>query len=147
MKNRHLSSEAITEFLVTFLVCTAAICILEGVIGMIFMPEQKFGYEAFFSPPLFAFFSVLLGLVTYSKKELTVKQVLFRRALHLLLIEALVFGLNYASGITFPLPAGIALAFAIMVIFVMVYLIMYINDKRSAKLFNEELKRFQENEE
>ena len=108
------------EFLMTFLDCTACICILEGFIGMLFMPEQKFGYEAYFSPPVFAFLSVLFGIVTTSKKELSMGQIVFRRILHLLMIEALVFGLNYLAGATFGIALTVSLAAAIAVIFVLV---------------------------
>ena len=133
----------ISEFMMAFFVCTACITILEGIMGMIFFPEQKFGYEAFFSPPIFGFFSVLFGLVTKSKKELSVKQMLFRMALHLLLIEIMVFGLNYLSGLPFEPVVVVVLALSIAVIFAAVYLVMWMNDRRSAVLFNERLKLYQ----
>ena len=56
----------LVEFLMAFFVCSTCISILEGLLGMAFFPEDKFGWEAFFSPPLFGFHSVLLGLVTKS---------------------------------------------------------------------------------
>lgn len=77
----------LVEGLMSFCICTACITILEGVMGMLFFPNEKLGYEAFFSPPLFGGISVLLGIVAESRKELSVKQILFRRVLHLLLIE------------------------------------------------------------
>ncbi|MDE6204411.1 MAG: hypothetical protein K2G19_13155, partial [Lachnospiraceae bacterium] len=83
--------DTLPEFVITFLVCTACITILEGVMGMLFFPEEKIGYDAFFSPPFFGFFSVLFGAVTNSKKELGIRQVLFRRLIHLLMIETMVF--------------------------------------------------------
>lgn len=140
MKNRR----DFLELMIAFFVCTACITIMEGMIGMLLYPEQKMGYEAFFSPPIFGFCSVLFGFVTRSKKELSIKQILVRRGMHLLLIEALVFGANYAVGAIFkPLEAWI-LAIAIAVVFVMVYVILWLNDQRSAVLFNENLKRYQQ---
>lgn len=133
----------ISEFMMAFFVCTACITILEGIMGMIFFPEQIFGYEAFFSPPIFGFFSVLFGLVTKSKKELSMKQMLFRMALHLLLIEIMVFGLNYLSGLPFEPVVVVVLALSIAAIFAAVYLVMWMNDRRSAVLFNERLKLYQ----
>ncbi|MGN1147620.1 MAG: hypothetical protein ACI4TB_04305 [Lachnospiraceae bacterium] len=132
------------DSIMTFFVCTACICILEGILGMIFMPEIQFGYDAFFSPPLFGLFSVLFGVVNYSKRELGVKEVLFRRVIHLLLIEGLVFGLNYMAGAIFPAFMAIALFFSIAVVFVMVYVVLYLYDRKSAELFNQELRKFQE---
>lgn len=131
------------ELLIDFCVCTTCITLLEGVMGMLFFPDQEIYYDAFFSPPLFGTLSVLLGFVTNSKKELTVKQVMFRRVLHLLLIEGLVFGLNYLAGVVFPPVIGIALALGIAVVFVMVYVITWINDQKSAEDFNQKLKEFQ----
>ncbi|MDE6312720.1 MAG: DUF3021 family protein [Lachnospiraceae bacterium] len=143
MKNR----KDFFEQIIAFLVCTACITIMEGIMGMLFFPDQKMGYEAFFSPPIFGFCSVLLGvlldLVTRSKKELSVKQVLVRRGIHLLLIEGLVFGVNYMAGAVFNPLTTWTLAAAIAVVFVMVYVVLWLNDRRSANLFNENLKRYQ----
>ncbi|MDE5907222.1 MAG: DUF3021 family protein [Lachnospiraceae bacterium] len=132
------------EPIMAFLVCTACITILEGVVGMILYPEQKFGYDAFLSPPLFGFCSVLLGIVTYSKKELSVKQVLIRRGIHLLLIEGLILGVNYVAGIIFEPLVFWMLVAAIALVFVTVYVVLWLNDKRSAAMFNEQLKRYQQ---
>lgn len=142
-KHRIFGKELWTEMMMSFFVCTACICILEGVVGTLFMPRQQFGYEAFFSPPLFGAVSVLFGIVTRSRRELSMGEVVARRCLHLLLIEGLVFGLNYAAGARFTAGMSVALAFAIAIVFVTVYVVMYINDRRNAISFNEELKKFQ----
>ena len=137
------SKEFLIEILMTFFVVTACITMLGGFLGMFFQPDIKFGYEAFLSPPLFGFLSALSGLVTKSRKELTIKQMLFREFLQLLLIEAMVFGANYVAGTTFEPELSITLACSIAVIFVLVYVVMWLNDQRSAMLFNEKLKEFQ----
>lgn len=133
----------ISEFMTAFFICTTCITLLEGVLGMIFFPEMELGYDAFFSPPFFAFFSVLFGLVTKSGKELSMKQIYLRRGIHLLLIEGMVLGLNYLSGMNFePVVLG-ALVVSIAVVFAAVYIIMWLNDQKSAALFNEKLKQYQ----
>lgn len=132
-----------SELLIDFCVCTTCITILEGTIGMLFFPEEQLSYGAFFSPPLFGAISVFLGLVTYSKKELSVKQVLLRRGIHLLLIEGMVFGLNYAAGVVFQPMVSAVLAIGIALVFVTVYVIIWLNDRRSAELFNQKLKEYQ----
>ena len=139
MKNRN----SFTEFVIVFFIITACITILEGILGVLFMPDMRFGYEAFFSPPLFGFLSALSGLVTKSSKELTMKQVLFREFLQLVLIEIMVFGLNYLCGTTFDMKLNMTLAISIALVFVVVYFVIWLNDQRSAKLFNEQLKAFQ----
>lgn len=133
-----------SEFLIVFFIVTACVTMLEGILGTIFMPDLRFGFEAFFSPPLFGFLSALSGLVTKSSKELSIRQVLFREFLQLLLIEVMVFGINDLAGTTFDAKLSITLAIAIALIFVVVYFVIWLNDQRSARLFNEKLRAFQE---
>lgn len=132
------------EAMMTFLVCTACICIMEGVVGMVFLPEQKFGYEAFFSPPLFGFFSTLFSFVLYPKREEGAGSMLIRKIVHLAMIEAFVLGLNYLAGADFEKNVMIALVCAIAIVYAVVSAVMYISDRRSAEQFNEQLKQFQE---
>lgn len=135
--------EIVSDMIISFCVVTACVTILEGVMGMLFFPDQQLGYEAFFSPPLFGFFSAIFGLVTYSKKELSIKQMVFREIIHLLLIEFLVFGLNIAVGNLYDIRTCIALASSIAIVYVVVCIILWINDQRSATQFNQRLKQFQ----
>lgn len=134
----------LSELIMSFCICTTGITILEGVLGMLLYPDEMITYKAFFSPPLFALFSVLLGVVTWSKKELSVKQVLIRQLLHLVLIEVMVFGTNYLAGYVFPLTISLILAVGIAVVFVAVYVILWLLDRRSAMLFNAKLKQYKE---
>lgn len=143
MKNRGLG----IQFMLVFFIVTACITILSGILGMIFMPDVRFGYEAFLSPPIFGFLSALSELVTKSRKELSVGQMLFREFLQLLLIEVMVFGVNYVFGTTFTWELNITLALSIAVIFILVYVIMWLNDQRSAVVFNAKLVEFQKNQE
>ena len=94
----------------------------------------------------FGFLSTLTGLVTKSSKELSIKQVLFQEFLQLLLIEIMVFGINYLFGFgtAFDAILNVTLTIVIALVFIVVYLVMWLNDQRSAKLFNEKLKAFQE---
>lgn len=137
------TNSRLSEFVMAFFVCTTCITLLEGILGMLFFPEVGLDYGAFFSPPLFGLFSVLLGVVNYSKNELSVKQVLLRRLLHLIMIEGLVFGINHASGIIFTSIYAGVLAFSIAVVYISVHVVLWFVDKRSAKLFNEQLKEYQ----
>lgn len=133
----------LSEMMMAFFVSTACITILEGTMGMLFFPDEKLTYHAFFAPPIMGLCSVLFGFVTWSKKELTIKETLLRRGIHLLLIECLVFGLNYVEGIIFPFKVAISLILGIAAVFVAVYVVLWVNDSRSAKRFNKKLREYQ----
>lgn len=134
----------IREMAEAFFVCTTCICILQGILGMMLYPTEQISYDAFLVPPLFGLLSVLFGIVTWSKEEQTIKQVLIRRAIHLALIEAMVFGVNYFAGNRFPLAEAVILAIGIAVVFVAVYVITWLSDRKSARDFNDKLKKYQE---
>lgn len=146
MRIKQKQRDSLTEHMMAFFISTTGICILEGVLGMFFFPEQNLPYEAFFSPPIFGFLSVLCGWLVSSGKERSLTQIIVRRALHLFLIEGIVFGLNYMSGTIFPPLLTVVLAVSIAIVYIMVWLVLYINDSRNARLFNEELRQFQERE-
>lgn len=135
--------KSLTDFILSFCIITACITLVNGILGCIFMPDIRFGYEAFFSPPLFGLLTALTGIITRSRRELSTVQTLFRLVLQLLSIEAIVFGINYASGHSFEAPLACALALCVAAIFVLVYLILWLNNQRIARQFNASLKEFQ----
>lgn len=130
--------------MMSFFVCTACITVLEGVMGVMFFPDAQFGYEAFFSPPLFALISVALSVVNWSEEKMTVRGVIVCRAIHLLLIEAVVFGINAAAGNVISAAVAVTLALGIAAVFVLVYAVIELNDRRSAAQFNERLRAYQQ---
>lgn len=135
------------EQAMTFFLSTACIGLAMGVIGVIFAPEQRFGYEAFFAPPIFGLLSTLLGVATYSRRELTPRQVMVRKALNLLLVELMIFALNYVNGAyQSGAAAAIAVAVSVLLIFIAVDLLHWLNDSRSAREFNRALECFQHKE-
>ena len=137
---------AFSEMLVGFCVSTTFICILQGLLGGYFLPDVKLDFGVLLSPPLFGFLSTLLGVVEFSSKELTVRRVLIRRVIHLLLIEGMVFGINILVGNAFTFWMAVLLALGIAVVYICVYVVLWVDELRYARVFNEKLKEFQKKE-
>lgn len=133
----------ISDLAAAFFISTTLITIGSAIIGSVYLKEVTFGYYAFFSPPLIGVLSSLLGIVSYSRRELSVVEAIVRKGLHLFLIEVMIFGLNYASGVCFSPELSVILALFIMLVFVSVHVITWLNDKRVADAFNRELELFQ----
>ena len=72
----------LTDFILSFCIITACITLVNGILGCIFMPDIRFGYEAFFSPPLFGLLTALTGIITKSRRELSTGQTLSRLMLN-----------------------------------------------------------------
>lgn len=152
MKNKgyvFLSRESRMELWITFFTSTTLVCILEGVLGSIFYPGMKIDFSAFFSPPLFGFLSVIFGLLAgiksqKRKSEIEGPEAFIRRMIHLILIIGSVLLLNAANGRTFSMPQTILIVFSVTVIYLMVYFVVYLNDRKNASDFNQKLKSYQE---
>ena len=73
-------------------------------------------------------------------------QMAFRMFLQLLVIEVMVFAVNIMAGSFKNYTPGICILLAIAVagIYGVVHVMMWLNDRREAKAFNERLRRFQE---
>ena len=128
--------------LMRFFIIVTCVSIAIGLIGLIYEPNRQFGYEAYFSPIIFGLIGVLPSIVTYSKKELTIKQMKTRKVLQLIVLEGMVMSFGYVMGIMKD-NMMLSLALAVLVVFIMVHLISWIIDYKEAEKLNEDLKAFQ----
>lgn len=128
-----------------FFVIVTLINLATFMIGEIFRPDQRFGYEAFLFPIIYAVIAVIPMLCMYSKKELTIKQYILKKLLLLISIEILL--IFFVLGAKSLEPGNIALtvsfALSILVIFVFVHVIGWVLDCKDAKKLNSDLKLFQ----
>lgn len=131
----------LSQFFVVATLINLAIFIL----GEIFRPEERFGYEAFLAPLIYAALSLVPMLLMYSKKELTVKQHIIRELLQLIVVEIILifFGLGVKSLEPENLPLTSSFALSVFVIYILVYVIAWLLDLNTAKQINNDLKSFQ----
>lgn len=124
-------------------------CITAGImiLGLAFDPDAKFGYSAFASPFIFAALGVIPNLLMYSSKELSDKQILLRKIMQLVVIEAEVLGVCVISPMIHTEKAEVVtgVIISVLVIFILVNCIIFINNYFSAKQLTKELMQFQKN--
>lgn len=131
----------IKNILMPFFIITACISVAEGILGMIFYPDMFLPYKALFSPALYGIATSFPGLVMYSKKELTVKQVIIRKIIQCTIIEATVLLVNFLGGNIKNISVAASLVITVLIIMLTVIIIEYINDRRIADELNEALKK------
>ena len=138
--------ERLREMISSFFISVTLINIAILVLGLIFRPEQKFGYEVFVYPLIYGMIGVIPTLVINVNRELTVKQVVIRKAIEMVLIIVLllafIFGGLPADRANIPAAAGVAVS--VVIIYVLVTLISWLLDVRTAGKMTEDLLRFQE---
>lgn len=134
----------VKKVMMSFFISVTCICTAMALVGMVFEPDARFGYEAFLSPLIFGAVASIPSLVQYSKKDLSLRQTAIRNVLHFLLLEAVILSILYFLGLLTSVSMAVSLGISIFVIDLTVNLVMWINDKRTAKEFNYALKKLQD---
>ena len=116
------------------------------ILGFLLRPDQKFGYEVFLYPLIYGAIGVIPGIIINTKRELSIRQVIIRKVLQLVLILVLMLAFMFAGQPFDPgmIPAAAGVSASVVVIFVLVNVIEWLFDIRTAKSMTEDLKRFQE---
>lgn len=139
--------EFFKSILLSFFIIVTLINIAMFVLGSIFQPELRFGYNAFLSPLIYGLISIIPCMVMYSKKELTVKKLIIRKIIQLLSIEGilglLVFGFQSPQKENTQLMVSFSIS--IFVIYVLEHLISWLLDVQTAKRMTEDLQHYQDN--
>ncbi len=141
--------EHIKDNIMNFFIIVTLVDVAIFICGIILAPDAKLGYDTYILPVLIGFLGIIPGLIMYSKKELTIKQVIVRNILQLILTEAII--LSFLAGPSIfsseENRAGvIAICISVAVIYVAVIVIRYFLDLKTAARITEALKAYQEEE-
>ena len=141
--------ELIRDMMNTYFMLATMILGVMAVLGTHFMPDVRFGYEAFKIPLIYAVYGTLPNLVMYAKKELTMKQFLVRKTIQLILVEIIVLAVAIPKEVYETANTEIVgtLAISILGIYILTHLIDWFQNHAEAKRMTEELLRFQKKHE
>ncbi|MCR5848525.1 MAG: hypothetical protein K6G75_10465 [Lachnospiraceae bacterium] len=138
--------EHFKETVSTFFIIVTLINVAMFVIGLIFRPEQKFGYEVFIYPLIYGAISCIPNLIMYTKKEMSVTQVIIRKIIQLILIVAVllvaILGGQPLSGELFFVGASIT--GSIVLVFIAVNVIEWWLASKTAGKMTEDLEAWKE---
>jgi hypothetical protein len=129
--------------LMNYFIIVTGITVAIAVLGMNFDPDAQFGYEAFFSPIIFGTIAVLPSFVLYSKKELSFRQMLFRRILHFIVLEIILLAFGFISGLLKGIDVTLTFAVSVFAVYLFTIVISWIIDSKTAAEINKGLKKIQ----
>lgn len=138
--------EFVIDFIKTYFTVVTLINVVMLVMGLQFAPDNRFGYEAFAAPLLYGAAGTLPNLVMYSKRELTVKELVVRNVIQFVLVEVIVLFVAFYGADTFWQQPNIifGVAISIFLIYIIVSVMDWAQNYVSAKKMTEELMKFQE---
>ena len=137
--------EHIKNNLMSFFIIVTLVNIAIFICGIVLAPDEKLGYTAFIVPVIDGLLGVIPGLVMYSKRELTVRQMIVRDIIQLLSIELiiLVFTFGFSGFSNVDVSKFLAIVLSVAFVYVGVVVIMYLLDFRTAKKMTDDLKACQ----
>ena len=143
---RQKWKELLIRTLRLYTLLVTLITVLMIVLGNLLDRDRVFGYDAFFSPLIYALIGTVATGITRSEKELSVRSLIVRKAVSLLLIEGAII-LIALNADTIPTEKGravVSLALGVFAVFVLTHIILYLIDKKEAEKLNADLSRYQE---
>ena len=133
------------DMLIMFFALSTLITIAISLSGSVFDSGALFSYKEMLVPLEYAALCTLPMLVMWSKHELTAKQVIRRKAVMLLLVEAVIMICAFtSSAIDTGRPAVVlTLVGMVFVIFVLTNIFFWLKDSVAARGMNRDLAEFQ----
>ena len=131
--------------LMLFFTLSTLITVAVFILGSVFDPDARFGYGSLLSPLFFAACCVFPSLVTYSRRELKLREWVLREVLQFVLTEAVILVLAFSiPAIDTSRPAVVlGIAGSVLVIYLLVFLISWLANASDARKTNLDLQEFQ----
>ena len=141
--------ELLNDLIFTYFMLVTMISGVMAVLGMRFISDASFGYEAFRMPLIYAVYGTLPNVVMYATQELTRKQFLVRKIIQLILIEVIVIAVALPAELLNEKNTEIiiSLGVSIFVVFLLTHLVEWFLNYTSAKQMTDELLIFQQKHE
>lgn len=139
MSFKAFLKRCLMEYFIITTCVTAAIAIM----GLSLDPATRFGYEAYFSPLIFGLVSLVPSFVTYSRKELSFRQTLIRKVLHVIMLETMLIAFGFWVGIVHGVADASLFGLTVFIVYLVVNLISWQIDKKDANEINKTLKSLQ----
>lgn len=140
--------EFIKSTLASYFIIVTLVNVATLVLGSIFRPEQRFGYEAFLAPLLYGALGLIPVFIMYSPKELTIKQIVIRKIVQLIALEFILvlagFGRENLKAEYLALIASFALS--VLIIYVLVHVISWVLNLEMARQLTMDLQSYQSRE-
>lgn len=138
-------SDFIKKLARDFLIIFGAIMIIITILRQIYIPDLAFDLKSIYIIMIFAFVGALTGFIVDVPQEISEKSMRVRFTVHFCILEAILITLASIMGIVDHWGSVIILALEIGVIYAIVRLLSWQNDKQTARTINEKLESFRKN--
>ncbi|MGE7676137.1 DUF3021 family protein [Lysinibacillus sp. NPDC094403] len=134
--------EFVQKIIKNFFIIFASIIMMVTLLRQMFYPDMALAFDlkSIYIIMAISFLSALTGFILYSPKDLSEKEMRIRIIIHFFTLEILLIVLGSALNLVTDPTGVILLALQIAVIYLIVRVLSWQNDKKDAKKINEKLK-------
>ena len=132
--------EFVQKTIKNFFIIFASIIMMITLLRQMFNPDMAFDLKSVYIIMVFSILSALTGFIFYSPNDLSEKEMRIRIIIHFFTLEILLVVLGSAIHLVNGTSEIIILVLQIAVIYIIVRLLSWQNDKKDAKKINEQLK-------
>ena len=127
-----------------YFILVTLITVLLMVLGLLFDSDRTFGYEAFVSPLIYAAVGVIPVFFFHSDKEISMKQLIIRRIIQELSVEALILLIvfNAPNIPSERIEVVIGIAVGVLVVFILSMAVEYFFELTQANEMNRYLEEY-----
>ena len=146
---RQKRKELLIHALRLYTLLVTLITVMMIILGNLLDRGRVFSYDAFVSPLFYALIGTVATVVTRSDRKLSVRSLIIRKAVSLLLIEGAII-LIALNADTIPTDQNWVLPgliLGVFVVFVLTHIILYLADQKEAKKISADLVRYQDKQE
>lgn len=131
----------------TFFIIVTCANLAIYVLGTTLRRDMTLTYDAFLSPIIYGICGSIPNLIMYSKHELSVKEIIIRKVLQIIVLEAILVYVAFGSIDAARTEMEIILPFciAVFVVYVAVHVFLWLIDLRAARIMTLQLEKFQKN--
>ncbi|MFC3748982.1 DUF3021 family protein [Paenibacillus sp. GCM10012306] len=133
-------SEFAKNIIQSFLMIFALIILIITVLRTIFYPDLAFDLKSIYIIMAFSLLASLMNIILYSSHDLSEQQMRARIIVHFGALELILLSLAAVLGIVNNVLQVFIMALEIAVIYVIIRLLSWQNDKKEAQKINEKLK-------
>lgn len=138
--------ELIKRLIISYPIIYGCSIMATFVFCLVFDPDSVFGMDYLGKMFLFALAGDLPSLVFYSKRELSHKEQVLRKLIHLLLLEGVLLTIGRIMGLHDNMTEGIFFFFIVLAVYLIVWFLAFSDDLRQAKEINKALEQRKKHE-
>jgi len=135
-------SEFINGMIKDFFIIFGSIIIIITILRQFFYPDMAFDLNSIYLIMIFSLIGALTGFIFYNSDDISEKNMRIRIVIHFVALEIIMISLASIIGIVNSAASIVSLALEVAVIYTIVRLLSWQNDKRVASEINDKLMKF-----